>query len=162
MRRTSIASLALTVLVTAAIMVLVLVALANRRQYLPAIPWLEWVTVLLLAAGTMRMGWAVRAYLNGKRPDLTALRAARTLALAKAAALTGAILLGRYLATALAAAGDWAIPAQRERVIAALIAAVCALALTIAGLIAERWCQLPPPDDKLEAPVNARQVPEPS
>ena len=42
------------------------------------------------------LGWHVRQYLQGKRPDLDALRAARTVVLAKASCYTGALLAGWY------------------------------------------------------------------
>jgi len=162
MRRTSLASLILVTIVVMTIGVLVLLELTNRRYYLASISPAEWLAVAALAVGTVVLGRRVRAYLKGDRPGLDPIRAARTLAWAKAASYTGAILLGRYLATALVAGTDWQIAAQRERVVAAAIAALCALALTAAGVIVERWCQLPPPDEKATAPRNSPELPEPS
>jgi len=162
MRRTSIAALILVTIAVMTIGVFVLLELANRRYYLTAIPTAEWLAVAALAVGTLVLGRRVHAYLKGDRPGLDPIRAARTLALAKAASYTGAVLLGRYLATALVAGTDWQIAAQRERVVAAAIAAVCALALIVVGVIVERWCQLPPPDDQVEARRRSPELPEPS
>lgn len=160
MRRTAISTLALIAMVSMTAMVLLLLAFETRRQYLPAVPPMESLAVLSLAIGTFAMGRSVRAYLRGDKPGLDPIRAARTFALAKAAAVSGAILFGRYLAAVLVAAGDGAIPAQRERLIAAAIAGICALLLAIAGLIVERWCQLPPPDGKLKSARETSRLPQ--
>jgi hypothetical protein len=104
--------------------------------------WVEWVAMLALAAMILRLGWQVRSYLKGDRPNLDGIRAARTLALAKAGSLTGAALLGRYGAVVLVTITSGA-PLGAQTVQAG-IAALIALGLIVGSLIAERWCELPP------------------
>jgi hypothetical protein len=148
MRRTSIRTLLAVVLGVAVVGAVVGRALAAQGVHLPAVAWIEDVAILALAAVIFWMGWAVRAYQKGDRPNLDPIRAARTFVLAKAGALTGAILAGRYLATVLGLLGDLDIDAQRSRVLAAGAAALCALVLAVVGLVVEKFCELPPPDDE--------------
>jgi Protein of unknown function (DUF3180) len=151
MRRTSVRSLALVVVLVATIGALVLRMLEMRGVHLPAVPWVEDAAILVLAGGIFWSGWAVRSYQKGRRPGLDPLRAARTFVLAKAGALTGALLTGRYLAQILILLGDLDIEAQRDKAIAAAVAALCAVILTVVGLVVEKFCELPPPSDGDEA-----------
>lgn len=109
--------------------------------------WLEPVVILALGGFIFALAWQVRQFQQGKRPSLDPLRAARTLVLAKAGAITGMILGGRYLAAALSRLDLLSQPSVRARFIASAITLAACLALTIAALIAERFCQLPPQDD---------------
>ena len=70
--------------------------MASRGALPPNVPWLVVVVELGIAAVVFVLGWQVRQYLQGKRPDLDALRAARTVVLAKASCYTGALLAGWY------------------------------------------------------------------
>jgi hypothetical protein len=146
MQRTKVTTLLLVTVATTLLGWLVVVGLERRATYLPAVPWIVDVALVGLAAAVFRAGWAVRSYLKGRRPSLDPLRAARTLVLAKAAALTGSLLAGWYLAQVVAVLGDLAIEARRDRAIAAGIAAACALVLAVVGLVVEKFCQLPPED----------------
>ncbi|RXR26993.1 DUF3180 domain-containing protein [Oerskovia turbata] len=146
MQRTKVTTLLLVSVVTTLIGWLVVVGLERRGTYLPHVPWIVDVALVGLAAGVFWAGWAVRSYLKGRRPSLDALRAARTLVLAKAAALTGALLAGWYLAQVVAVLGDLAIEARRDRAIAAGVAALCAVVLAVVGLVVETFCQVPPDD----------------
>lgn len=148
MRRTSVRTLVAVVLGIAVVGAVVGRALAAQGVHLPPVAWVEDVAILLLAVVIFWMGWAVRAYQRGDRPNLDPLRAARTFVLAKAGALTGAILAGRYLATVLGLLGDLEIAALRDRVLAAAVAALCAVVLMVVGLVVEKFCELPPPDDE--------------
>lgn len=156
MRRTSVRTLLLVAVVTAAVGWLVVRFVEGRGTYLPAVPWVVDVAIVALAAGVFWAGWAVRAYLKGRRPGLDPIRAARTFVLAKAAALTGALLAGWYGAQVLAALPDLAIEARRDRAVAAGVAVVCALVLAAVGLLVERFCQLPPPGDDDEPGAERR------
>ncbi|CAM3562758.1 DUF3180 domain-containing protein [Isoptericola cucumis] len=147
MRRTSVGTLALVAGVVAVVGAVVLRLLETRGIYLPAVAWVEDAAMLALAAGIFWAGWAVRAYQRGDRPDLDPLRAARTFVLAKAGALTGALLTGRYLATVLVVLGQLEIESRREQAVAAGIGAVCAVVLAVVGLVVEKFCELPPSDD---------------
>jgi hypothetical protein len=144
----------------AAVGALLLRALEGQGVYLPAVGWVEDVAIIVLAGLIFRAGWAVRAYQNGDKPDLDPLRAARTFVLAKAGALTGALLTGRYLAEVLVLLGQLDVEARRDRAIAAAIAAVCSIVLTVVGLVAEKFCELPPPSDGAEPAGSGRDQPD--
>lgn len=125
----------------------VLRMLEAQGIYLPRVSWVEYVAILVLTAAIFWSGWAVRAYQKGDKPDLDPLRAARTFVLAKAGALTGALLAGRYLAEVLVLVGQLGIEARRDRAIAAAIAFGCAVILAVVSLVVEKFCELPPTDD---------------
>lgn len=146
MRRTSVRTLLLVAVATVVVGWFVVRLLQGRGTHLPAVPWVVDVAVVALAAAVFWAGWTVRAYQRGKRPALDAIRAARTFVLAKAAALTGALLAGWYGAQVLVALPDLSIEAQRDRAVAAGVAVACAVLLAVVGLVAERFCQLPPDD----------------
>jgi phosphatidylglycerophosphate synthase len=156
MRRTSIRTLALVLVSVAAVGALVLRLLEGYGVYLPQVAWVEYIAILGLAGGIFWAGWAVRAYQKGDKPDLDALRAARTFVLAKAGALSGALLGGRYLAEVVLHVGELQIEPRREQAIAAAIAVVCSLVLMVVGLVVEKFCELPPPDD-----TQAQESPDP-
>ncbi len=159
MRRTSVGTLALVTGVVAVAGAAVLRLLESRGIYLPAVAWVEDVAILVLAAGIFWAGWAVRAYQRGDRPDLDPLRAARTFVLAKAGALTGALLAGRYLATVLVVLGQLEIEARRDQAVAAGIGALCAVVLAVVGLVVEKFCELPPTDDGDDREERADPLP---
>ena len=123
----------------------------------PPVPWTVFFVCLVIAAVVLRMGWAVRQFLRGDRPDLDPIRAARTAVLAKASCHTGAILLGWYVAQVLLVLGDLEIEPRRDRAVAAGIAALGALVVAVVGLVVEHMCQVPPPSDDAgeEAPDGA-------
>jgi MFS family permease len=148
MQRTKVTTLLLVTVATTLIGWLVVMGLERRGVYLPHVPWIVDVALVGLAGGVFWAGWAVRSYLKGRRPSLDPLRAARTLVLAKAAALTGSLLAGWYLAQVVVMLGDLAIEARRDRAIAAGVAALCAVALAVVGLIVETFCRIPPTDSE--------------
>lgn len=147
MRRTRVRTLVAVAAAVAAVGALVLRLLETRRVYLPGAAWVEVFAILLLAGLVFAAGWSVRAYLRGDKPDLDALRAARTFAMAKAAAYTGALLAGRYVAHVLVVLPQLEVEARRDLAIVSGVAAVAAVALSAAGLLVERFCQIPPPED---------------
>ncbi len=156
MRRTSVRTLALVLVSVAAVGALLLRLLEGYGVYLPEVGWVECVAILALAGGIFTAGWAVRAYQKGDRPNLDPLRAARTFVLAKAGALTGALLGGRYLAEVAVHVGQLEIESRRDHAVAAAIAVVCSLVLVVVALVVEKFCELPPPDD-----AQAEESPDP-
>jgi polyferredoxin len=73
--------------------------------------------------------------------------------------VTGALLMGWYLAGVLNVLGDLHYPTQRARALFAGIAFACALVLVVAALVVEKWCQLPPVDaEKVPRGVTAPPV----
>jgi hypothetical protein len=139
---------------------LVLRLLESRGTYLPDVPWVVDVSLVLLSAAVFWAGWSVRAYQRGRRPDLDGLRAARTYVLAKAAAITGALLVGWYVSQFLVVLGDLDIDSRRTHGFDALYGAAAALVLTVVGVIVERFCQLPPSDgeEKDKAPQGGPEA----
>jgi uncharacterized membrane protein len=105
--------------------------------------------VLLVAMGGLVLGMArpVRRYLAGQaKGRLDPLRAARVVVLAQAAALTGAAAAGWYLSQIVVVATDLALVANRGRLLPLAALVVAALALAAAGVVAQRWCRIDPPD----------------
>lgn len=128
----------------------------SRSKYLPTVPWVVDLVLVVLIGLVGISGWRVRAYLKGRRPGLNPLVAARTLSLAQAAALGGVLLSGWYFAQFLVAAADWGFESRRTTATAAVVAAVLALALSAMGIIVERWCRLTGGSD--EDPPGGQQV----
>jgi len=130
---------------------LVLRVLEGQGMTPPPVPWSVVLVCLVISAVVLRMGWAVRQFLRGRRPDLDPLRAARTAVLAKASCHTGSLLLGWYLAQVLLVLPDLDIEPRRERAVAAAVAAAGAAVLAVVGLVVEHMCQVPPPSDDATA-----------
>jgi len=148
MRRTRWQTLVTVAAVVTVAAWLLLRILEGRGTAPPPVPGSVALVCLVIAAVVLRMGWAVRQFVRGRRPDLDPLRAARTAVLAKASCHTGALLLGWYLAQVLLVLGDLDIEPRRDRAVAAAIAALGAAVLGVVGLVVERMCQVPPPSDK--------------
>ncbi len=120
----------------------------SGRAPLP-LPATSAVVLLAMAVIVLVLGWPVRRWTRGDRNHvLDPLRAARTVALAKAAAYGGAIFLGWYFGVGFGLVNSLSIDVRRERFELAMITAVAALALCAAGLVVERWCRRPPDSDE--------------
>ncbi|WNB85303.1 DUF3180 domain-containing protein [Cellulomonas sp. ATA003] len=147
MARTRWQSLVAVAVVVTVLAWAVLGLLRGQGVVLPPVAWLVVLVMLVIAGVVLRMGWAVRQFLQGRRPDLDPLRAARTAVLAKASCYTGATLLGWYLAQVLLVIGDLGIESQRDRAVAAAAASLGAVVLAVVGLVVEHLCRVPPPSD---------------
>jgi hypothetical protein len=92
-------------------------------------------------------GRQVRRTVRGAavRP-VSGLAAARVAVLAKASVYGGAALAGWYAAQGLVLLPDL-VGDRRVRALVALAAALAAAAVCAAGLVAQRWCRVPPPPD---------------
>lgn len=152
MQRTRWQTLVTITVATAAFGWLLLRLLERSGVTTPRVPWLVSVVMLLIAAVVLVMGWQVRQFLRGKKPQLNPLRAARTAVLAKASCLTGSLLAGWYLAQVLVVIGDLEILSRRERAAAAAIAAGSAIVLALVGLLVEWFCRVPPPENPEKEP----------
>lgn len=132
-------------------------ALVTRSGASPsAIPWT--VPPLLGAAAGLALwlGWRVKQFREGKRPNLDPLQAARAAMFAQASAYAGAMLAGAYLGYALGLLPDWSHKPRREIIVSAVISLVASVVLCAAGWIAERWCatdggKTTPPDASASA-----------
>lgn len=160
MTRTRWQTLLLLAVVVAGLTWLLLRFLEGRGVLAPGVPWLVVGVELLIAGVVLSMGWAVRQFLQGKRPTLDPIRAARTAVLAKAACYTGAVLTGWYGGQVLAVIGDLDLPANPARATAAGIAAGGAVVLAVVGLVVEWFCRVPPPGS--EEPQAPGTDPEPT
>ena len=103
--------------------------------------------------GLLVAGWQVRKVRDGRSDgSVSPLRAARTLVLAQAAALTGSVLVGWYLANVLALLPNADVQSQHDRIPPFVLHAVVALLLGGAAWSCSGWCRLRPHDDEDETP----------
>lgn len=120
-------------------------------------PLVTVVMVAGLAVAVLVVAWPVRQWNAGVREDpINPLRAARTVALAKAAALAGAVLTGGWVGYVGVALPLVALTSQPGRAAASAAVVLASLGLTVAGLVAERWCMIPPEDDDGGGTPDAR------
>jgi hypothetical protein len=104
------------------------------------------VTLVVVAVGVTVMAVPVRRRITGKRKfPLDPFYAVQVAVLAKASALTGAILMGAGVGILAILLGRPVLP-DWSLLLPALGLAVCSLVLVVAGLIAEWMCVLPPDD----------------
>lgn len=148
MRRTPWPRLLLTAGVTAVLAWAGLAFAESRGASVLPLPWVSGLVVLLIAGFVGALGWNVRQYTKGDRPDLDAITAARTVVLATASAYTGALLSGWYLGHLLLALPDLAIDSRRDLALSAVVTAGCAVVLAVVGLVVERWCEVSEDDDE--------------
>ena len=114
--------------------------------------WSAVAGTAVLVAVVIAAGLPVRNWVRGRRDrPLDPIVAARTAVLAKAAAYGGAVLTGWYLAQGLLVLPDL-VGERRDRFVLALIAAVAAVGVSVAGFVVQRWCRIPPDDDDPRAP----------
>ena len=111
-------------------------------------PLVSVVVTAGLAVAVLVVAWPVRRWNAGVREHpVDPLRAARTVALAKAAALSGAVLTGGWIGYVGVALPLVAVTTQPGRTAASAAVVLASLGLAVAGLVAERWCMIPPEDD---------------
>lgn len=127
---------------------------------LPAIPRGAAVPLLLVAVAELAAARIVRDRVQHRlrrdgqppRRPLHPVQVARAAALAKASSPAGALLLGFYGGLFL-----WTVPqadtlaAASDDVVASGLAALAAAALTVAALVLERACLVPPSPDEPDA-----------
>lgn len=116
---------------------------------LPPVPWILPLLLVFLSALLFVGAYAVRGWVEERRYDrrLDALRVARLLALAKAAALFGALAVGAYLGLAVLALGSLSVPVGRNRAVLSALVVVAAVVVVVAALRLERACLVPPDED---------------
>lgn len=136
-------------LVTTVLAWLVLRWLVAGGAEMPLPGWVAIAVMVFLGASLLVAGWQVRKVRDG-RPDgtVSALRAARTLVLAQAAALTGSVLVGWYIANVLVLMPNADVQSQRDRILPFVLHAVVALLLAAVGMVVQWWCRLRPRDDE--------------
>ncbi|HET7399457.1 MAG TPA: DUF3180 domain-containing protein [Intrasporangium sp.] len=122
-------------------------------------PWIGAVVMLFLAGGLLGAGWQVKKVRDGAAErHISPLRAARTLVLGQAGALTGALLVGWYVAHVLVLLPDSDVESQRGRIWPFLVHAGIAVLLAVAGMLVQWMCRVRRRDDEQdddEAPLRA-------
>lgn len=128
----------------------VLEVVEGRGGTLPRVPWPAAAATAALAVVVLSAGLPVRRWVHGSREQvLDPLVAMRTLVLAKSAAYGGALLAGWFAGQALVLLPDL-VGDRRGRFLVAALATAAAVGVSVAGLVVQNWCKLPPPPD--EAP----------
>lgn len=111
---------------------------------LPTLPTLAGSSLVLVAIVEVAFGFSLRSRIRHRPRTVPPLTAVRAVALAKASSLLGAIMLGCWLGVL-----GYVLPRRDEitaagsDTTAAVVGAVCALALAGAGLWLEYCCRTP-------------------
>jgi hypothetical protein len=110
---------------------------------LPGASWGGAVLIVFMAVGVYCAGLPIRRFLRGQatRP-LSPLRAMRTLVLAQAAALTGALVAGWYAAQALVLLPNADVDSVRAAMLRSLAVCVSGALMVVAGLLVQAMCRI--------------------
>lgn len=120
----------------------------NSGALLGPASWVSSVLLFVLGVLVIGAGLPVRRFLRGEATkSLSPIRAARTLVLGQAAALTGAGVLGWYAAQAAHALAELSLPGYRDVLWRLLTLSVAAAFLAAAGMATQRMCRIDPPGD---------------
>jgi hypothetical protein len=118
----------------------------NAGHLLGPASWVSAVLLVAMASLVIGAGLPVRRFLRGEaRKTLSPMRAARTLVLAQAAALTGSAVLGWYAAQIAHVLADLDLPGYRSLLWRLLALTAGSLVLTAAGMLTQRMCRVDPP-----------------
>lgn len=115
----------------------------GRGHELPPTSWGSVIVLVFMALGVIFAALPIRRFLRGQaRKPLNPLRAMRTLVLAQAAALTGALVAGWYLAQVLVLWPDLDIGSVRAVAVRLAALAAGGALLATAGLLAQAMCRV--------------------
>lgn len=118
-------------------------------ELVPRPPLLAAVLLTVMAGLVLRIARPVRQYLRGKATgSLDPLRAARTVVLAQAAALTGAAVAGWYAGQLAVVLTELSLVANRARILPLALLVLAGVVLAGAGIVAQRWCRIDPRADR--------------
>ena len=110
---------------------------------LPGPSWGSAVLLAFMSVGIYVAGLPVRRWQRGEATkQLSMVRALRTLVLAQAAALTGAMVTGWYAAQVLLRLPDIDVASVRADVLRTLVLVAAGVLLTVAGMLAQRMCRV--------------------
>lgn len=125
----------------------VILQLLNRTTMTPSIGWLTPVVwgILAVVLGVLARSMHVRIQVRRERVEPQ--WAVTCLALARAAAVAGALFAGGYAAWAVRFGNDIRFGAPTHRVWVCGVSAVIAVGAVVAGLLLERACRVPKDDD---------------
>jgi Protein of unknown function (DUF3180) len=130
-------------LVATAFAYLVLRIWAGQGGTMPLASWGALIVLVFMACGVFFAGLPIRRFLRGKaKKSLNPMRAMRTVVLAQATALTGALVTGWYLAQILVLLPDFDIASVRS--LAWRLAALAAggALMVVAGLVTQAMCRV--------------------
>jgi hypothetical protein len=108
----------------------------------PTVGWLPVVTLGFVAAVICWVAWSTHRMIHRRHERLEPHKAVNRLVLAKACAVTGALVAGAYLGYAVSWLGLTEAALARERVLHSLLASVAAVALVVGSLLLERACRV--------------------
>ncbi|HZY01797.1 MAG TPA: DUF3180 domain-containing protein [Dermatophilaceae bacterium] len=130
-------------LVATAFAYLVLRIWTEQGGALPPAPWGALIVLVFMACGVFFAGLPVRRFLRGQaRKPLNPIRAMRTVVLAQASALTGALVTGWYLAQILLLLPDFDIASVRSLVWRLAALAAAGVLMVVAGLVTQAMCRV--------------------
>jgi len=110
---------------------------------LPAASWGALIVLVFMSCGVLFAGLPVRRFLRGQASKpLNPIRAMRTLVLAQASALTGALITGWYLAQVLVLLPDVDVPSQRALAFRLAVMAAGGALMVTAGLVVQSMCRV--------------------
>lgn len=139
-------------LVTTAVAWLLLRWWDGMGHALPSASWGAAALVVAMAAGVVWAAVPIRRSVRGKtRRRVNSVRALRTVVLAQAAALTGALVTGWYAGALLVLAANSDVESVRRAMVAPGAMVVSGVVLAVAGLVAQHMCRLP--EDSDDPPV---------
>jgi len=115
----------------------------GQGHELPPASWGAVIVLLFMAGGVFFAGLPIRRFLRGQaKKPLNPLRAMRTLVLAQAAALTGALVAGWNLAQVLVLWPVLDIDSRRSLALRLGALSAAAALMAIAGLVAQAMCRI--------------------
>ncbi|MFT0847388.1 DUF3180 domain-containing protein [Actinomycetaceae bacterium L2_0104] len=125
--------------------------LRNGREP-PPFPAATALVLVIALAVLLWWGWQIRRFKARKSSLISAASASRIAALALASSYSGALLAGMFSMMAVVYWMNGSTEYIREQVTVLGLAALSSLALTIGGLVVERWCRLDDSDDAVQSP----------
>jgi drug/metabolite transporter (DMT)-like permease len=156
MRRTSIPVLIALALAGGVVGWLGQLALAARSAPTLTPPLTLFIALFGIAVVVIVLGWPIRQVQRGKRTrPVDPFFAMRVLVFAKASSLTGALLVGVGAGLVIWALTRGGMPVTPS-IWADVLTVAGSLALTVAGLVVEAWCRIPP-EDREQAPTQVME-----
>lgn len=114
-----------------------------QGEALPPSSWGALIVLVFMACGVFFAGLPVRRFLRGQaKKPLNPMRAMRTVVLAQASALTGALVAGWYLAQILVLLPDFDVPSRRALVWRLAALAAGGVLMVVAGLLVQAMCRV--------------------
>ena len=115
----------------------------SQGHELPPASWAALIVLVFMACGVFFAGLPVRRFLRGwSKKTLNPIRAMRTVVLAQASALTGALVAGWYLAQILVVLPDGDVASVRSLMWRLAALAAGGVLMVVAGLVVQGMCRV--------------------